>query len=70
MSALLNEKDLIERLNLVKQEFIRLKQEQAVSIRKDVAKVELLDIVSKSKNYEELKENITNYANSLLDNLD
>ena len=59
--------DYIKKLTMVKEDFINMKKELAVSIRKDYVKIELKDIINKSSNYEELKNNLNNYINEILE---
>jgi len=61
---LLNE--FLDKMGLVKEEFIRLKKYEQVSIRKDVVKVELQNIINKCKTYEELRDDIQEYIDNLL----
>lgn len=56
---------LLMNLKLVKDEFIRCKQELAVSIRKDVIRVQLKDCLENNKNYDDLKFAIENIIESL-----
>lgn len=58
-------KQIIERLQLVKDEFIKSKDELAVSIRKDVVAAELKDILLKNKDYESLKKSIDTFIKNL-----
>lgn len=58
-------KQIIERLQLVKDEFIKSKDELAVSIRKDVVAAELKDILLKNKDYESLKKSVDTFIKNL-----
>lgn len=57
---------LIKQLEQVKEEYIKMKNELEVSIRKDQIKVELKDILQNNTDYDSLKENLTKYINNLL----
>lgn len=61
---LLNE--FLDKMGMVKEEFIRLKKYEKVSVRKDVVKSELQDILSKSQSYKDLTNNLQTYINNLL----
>lgn len=58
--------NIIEKLLLVKDEYIKTKDELALSIRKDVVKVELKDILISNATYPELKSAIENYIEKLI----
>lgn len=59
--------DYIEKLQAVKEEFINMKKELAVSIRKDYVKIELKDILENSKDYDTLSANLNSYINEVLE---
>ena len=61
---LLNE--FLDKMGMVKEEFIRLKKYEKVSVRKDVVKSELQDILNKSQSYKDLTNNLQTYINNLL----
>ena len=56
---------LLDSLKLVKDEFIRCKQELAVSVRKDVIRVQLKDCLENNNSYDDLKIAI----GAIIDNL-
>lgn len=58
--------DFTNNLLEVKDEYIKMKQELSVSIRLDILKIELLDILQNSNDYEELQENIRIYLDELM----
>ena len=58
--------EYIDKLNTVKEEFIRLKKEQLVSVRKDYVKTELKDILLNTTSYEELQQSLQKYIDNLL----
>ena len=60
-----NLENLVKGLNLVKEEFIKCKDELKVSIRKDVVAVELKSIIDKTDNYLNLKAALENYITDL-----
>lgn len=60
-----NLENLVKGLNLVKEEFIKSKDELKVSIRKDVVAVELKSIIDKTDNYLNLKAALENYITDL-----
>lgn len=60
-----NEK-LIQMLTDVKTEFIKNKKELQYSIRKDIVAAQLRDIIINSTDYEDLKNNINNYCEDLI----
>lgn len=57
---------LIEQLNMVREAFIKQKDTLAVSIRKDLVKADLKDILYNSNNYEELKTKLNKYIDNLI----
>lgn len=57
---------LIEQLNIVREAFIKQKDTLAVSIRKDLVKADLKDILYNSNNYEELKTKLNKYIDNLI----
>lgn len=57
---------LIEQLNMVRQAFIKQKDTLAVSIRKDLVKADLKDILYNSNSYEELRNKLNEYIDSLI----
>lgn len=61
---LLNE--FLDKMGMVKEEFIRLKKYEKVSVRKDIVKSELQDILNKSQSYKDLTNNLQTYINNLL----
>lgn len=56
---------LIERLTVVKDEFIRNKDELLVSVRKDVVASELKDIMSKNTDYQSLTQALEIYISNM-----
>lgn len=56
---------LIERLTVVKNEFIRNKDELLVSVRKDVVASELKDIMSKNTDYQSLTQALEVYISNM-----
>lgn len=56
---------LIERLTVVKDEFIRNKDELLVSVRKDVVASELKDIMSKNTDYQSLTQSLEVYISNM-----
>ena len=56
---------LIERLTVVKDEFIRNKDELLVSVRKDVVASELKDIISKNTDYQSLAQALEIYISNM-----
>lgn len=58
---------LVDGLMLIKDEYIKTKDQLLVSIRKDVVAAELKDIISSTDNYNSLKTKIEDYAKSLYD---
>ena len=62
------ERELLDNMLLIKEDYIRTKDEIMVSIRRDVVNAELKDILHNSKDYEELYKNISIYAQNLLKN--
>ena len=56
---------LIERLTVVKDEFIRNKDELLVSVRKDVVASELKDIMSKNTDYQSLTQALEVYISNM-----
>lgn len=56
---------LIERLTVVKDEFIRNKDELLVSVRKDVVASELKDIISKNTDYQSLTQALEIYISNM-----
>ena len=59
-------KILIDKLLLVKQNYIDKEQELKVSVRRDVVSVQLKQILENSSDYESLKNNIQTYIDKLL----
>lgn len=57
---------LIEQLNMVRQAFIKQKDTLAVSIRKDLVKADLKDILYNSNSYEELRNKLNEYIDNLI----
>lgn len=57
--------DMVDKLNVVKQEFFKDKEELKVSIRKDVVAVELKSILQNTDNYLSLKKCIQDYIDQL-----
>lgn len=57
--------DMVDKLNIVKQEFFKDKEELSVSIRKDVVGVELKNILLNTDNYLSLKKSIQDYIDQL-----
>lgn len=60
------ENQLIEKLSIVRDEFIANREELAVSIRKDVVAAQLRDILINNPDFYELKAAIEDYANDLI----
>ena len=56
--------NLVEKLNLVKTDYVKTKQELAVSIRRDVVALELKNILN-SRTDLELREALNNYIENL-----
>ena len=57
---------VVEQLTLVKNEFIKNKEELAVSIRKDIVATELRHILVSNNDFMSLSEAINNYIDSLI----
>lgn len=57
---------IVEQLTVVKDEFIKNKDELAVSIRKDIVSTELKDILEHNKDYNSLYDAIKEYASKVL----
>lgn len=57
--------ELVNKLTIIKQEFIKNKEELLVSIRRDEVAVQLKDILNNSNTLQELQQNIQNYINTL-----
>lgn len=57
--------ELVNMLQLVKTEFIKNKEELAVSVRIDVVSTQLKDILYNSSNYEELRSKLEDYIQNL-----
>lgn len=62
------ENQLIEKLSIVRDEFIANREELAVSIRKDVVAAQLRDILINNPDFYQLKVAIEDYANDLIKN--
>lgn len=60
--------NLLNQLNLVKDKFIKQAQELEISTRNDVVAVTLKDLIKNSKDYDDLKNKLNNYIDSLLQN--
>lgn len=58
--------DLVNKLTLIRNEFIKNKNELLVSVRKDVVCANLKDILQNSNNYEDLKNKLENYIQQLM----
>lgn len=56
---------MVEGLTAVKEEFFRLKDEEKVSVRKDVVATELKQILNDSSDYETIKSKIADYIAKL-----
>lgn len=56
---------MMDGLTAVKEEFLRLKDEEKVSVRKDVVATELKQILNDSSDYETIKSKITDYIAKL-----
>ena len=56
---------MVDGLTAVKEEFLRLKDEEKVSVRKDVVATELKQILNDSSDYETIKSKITDYIAKL-----
>lgn len=67
MSNLDLENQLVEKLSIIRDEFIANKEQLAVSIRKDVVAAELRDILVSNPDFHQLKASIEDYANKLVD---
>ena len=57
---------MVEQLTMIRDDYIKTKQELSFTIRKDEVAVELKDILNNSNSFEDLKQNIQNYINKLL----
>lgn len=57
---------VIEQLTAVKEEFVRNKEELAISIRRDIVKAELKVILSENTDYVSLKNALENYISNML----
>ena len=57
---------IIEQLTSVKEEFIKDKEELAISIRRDIVKVELKTLLQDNTDYKSLKEALETYINNLI----
>lgn len=57
--------NIIKQLTAVKEEFVRNKEEIAVSIRKDIVSVELKSILSEHTDYYSLKNALETYIENL-----
>lgn len=57
---------VIEQLITVKDEFIKNKDELALSIRRDVVRVELKAILQDNKDYNSLRDALETYINNLI----
>ena len=57
---------VIEQLTAVKEEFVKNKEELAISIRRDIVKVELKAILQDNTDYNSLKGALENYIDNLL----
>ena len=57
---------VVDQLTLVKNEFIKNKEELAVSIRKDVVVAELRNILSANDDYTSLSNELNAYIDNLL----
>lgn len=60
---------ILKRLNLVKEEFIKDKNLLAVSIRKDLVAIQLKDIIQNTQTREELVCKLDMYIKDLYNNL-
>lgn len=56
---------MVDGLTAVKEEFLRLKDEEKVSVRKDVVATELKQILNDSSDYETIKSKIADYIAKL-----
>ena len=59
------EKDIIDKLTLIRDDYIKTKELNNISIRKDVLLVELKDILDNQSTYYGLKNAIEDYINKL-----
>lgn len=57
---------VIEQLTAVKEEFVKNKEELAISIRRDIVKAELKVILSENTDYVSLKNALENYISNML----
>ena len=57
---------VIEQLTAVKEEFIKNKEELALSIRRDIVKVELKALLNENTDYSSLKNALENYIDTML----
>lgn len=67
MNNEINLENMVDKLNLVKTEFIKDKELLKVSIRKDVVAVELKSILDTNTDYSSLKVAINQYIDTLYD---
>lgn len=58
---------VIEQLTAVKEDYIKNKEELALSIRRDVVRVELKVLLQDNTDYISLKRALENYIDNLLD---
>lgn len=61
------EKQLVEKLSIVRDEFIANKEQLAMSIRRDIVAAELRDILASNPDFYQLKAAIEDYADNLVD---
>lgn len=59
------EEDLVNNLILVKNEYIKMKEQLAISLRKDILLVELKDMLNNNTDFFSLKNAIEEYISKL-----
>lgn len=59
--------EIVNKLTLVRDEFIKNKEELSVSIRKDIVCANLKDLLKNNTDYNSLKNDIEKYIQQLLD---
>ena len=59
--------EIVNKLTLVRDEFIKNKEELSVSIRKDIVCANLKDLLKNNTDYNSLKNGIEKYIQQLLD---
>ena len=61
LSLKTQEKELVDNLILVKEEYIKMKEQLAISLRKDVLLIELKDMLNTNTDFFSLKNAIEEY---------